>query len=149
MKNPEKIETTYYNLLENLPGSIPDGIINVDLNFLESASLINPLQESSTEQPKKDMPSFQFHIMESEEKVTLFNNKFAIWIMPTSKQAQTSTLVIIGQYNEDNNNNENPEISLAFSTTGMYNTSKFILKIIEHFIKKIISTERELQEISI
>ncbi|MCK5788326.1 MAG: hypothetical protein KAH32_04980 [Chlamydiia bacterium] len=164
MKNPEKIEATYHSVIKNLSHSIPDGIIKIDLDFLESASLISshtnqqaqapssdPIAPNpdSREKPAEPKKTLQFHIMESEEKVTLFNDNFAVWILPTTQNNQTSTIVIIGRYSDKNNNEESPNITLGFSTSGMYNTSKIILKIVEHFINDIVTTEKELSEIKI
>lgn len=153
MKNPEKIEAKYYDILENLSGCLPDGIIDIDLKFLEEANLISNKEEveaNYANNAPKESPSMQFHIMESEDKVTLFNNEFTVWILPANseKNIQSKTLVVIGQYYDKENSEEVPTISLGFSTTGMYNTSKIILKIAEHFIKKITSADKSLQEIS-
>lgn len=148
MKNPEKIEATFKNAISNLSKFLPDGIIHIDLKFLEDSGLMYPSEQDKSK-IKHDEPVFQFHIMESEDRVALFNEKFAVWIAPVSLNTQTGTLVIIGKYQDINNNNEAPKIELGFATNGMYNTSKIILKIIEHYINSIEATDKELETISL
>jgi hypothetical protein len=83
-----------------------------------------------------------FHVIETPEKVTLFNEQFVVWIMPKVVQNAPITLTFIGRVTP-----LKAKLELVFSTTGFYNTPKFILKILEHFLTEVIDTEAIISSI--
>ena len=78
MVNAAQIEQAYQNYTGNLPSWLPDGIVNVDDKFLEEKNLTSILSDTSAQPYSiKDY----FSIIETDEKITLFNEEFVIWIV--------------------------------------------------------------------
>ncbi|MBM3184463.1 MAG: hypothetical protein FJZ64_04065 [Chlamydiae bacterium] len=77
-----------------------------------------------------------FHVIESIEKVTLFNDQFVIWIIPKMEQDQPTTFVLIASNHQDNIN-----LEIVFTTKGVYNTPRYVLKVLQHFLTDILDTE--------
>ena len=185
MENLAKLEACYQKLIGQLHTALPDGIFQIDLAFLEAEGILypqttlNPFSQSSMPidncyPPYIDNKSsiitksfhnnFKFNVVETQDKVTLFNDTFIIWIVPTFKQ-ESSTLTIIAklvQPNKDDtilnplssskqqtNNNSESIISAecAFMTSGIYNSSRVVLVLLEHFIKEIQTTDNALTQL--
>ena len=79
MLNPIQIEEAYKEFMGNLPQSAHDGIIPISLNFLHDEGLLSSLAEDKGD--PDDLTQY-FHVIESVEKVTLFNDQFIVWIIP-------------------------------------------------------------------
>ena len=133
MLNPVQIEEAYKSFINNLPESIHDGILSIDLHFLHETGLLKHLQDS---QDDADDLTQYFHVIETPEKVTLFNEQFIVWILPKMNGEQPITLVLIAL-----NHADKPHLEIVFATSGVYNTPKFILKVLEHFLTEVIDTE--------
>jgi hypothetical protein len=142
MLNPTILEKSYQKYIQNLPECVPDGILDVDISVLHNcgilgASLAEPLElENSL--------SHYFHVIESTEKITLFNQEFVIWIVPIhsgsdleDEDTLSRSYVLLAL-----NNDSEPELEMVFSTSGIYNNSKFIIGLIEHFIEDIKENEK-------
>jgi hypothetical protein len=84
-----------------------------------------------------------FQVLETPDKVTLFNEQFVVWILPKVVQEIPLTLTFIGRLQTTKAN-----LELVFSTTGVYNTPKFILKVLEHFLTEVIDTEAIISSIN-
>jgi len=139
MLSPNEIETLYGEYMSNLPDWAHDGVISVDLQLLHELGLLQemPDKESDTE----DLTQY-FHVIESSEKVTLFNEQFVIWIIPKMEQDIPITYVLIAL---TANNKTNLEV--VFSTGGIYNTPKYVLKVLQHFLLDMLETEATLTAI--
>lgn len=139
MINPAQLETVYKEFSENLSKWAPDGITTVDLSLLQELGLLSHAQFESN---YSDQFMHYFHIIESPEKVTLFNEQFAIWIVPISEQEKASTLTYISLLQIDK-----PRLELVFATSGVYNTPRYILRILQHFLNEVLDTEAVISEI--
>ena len=71
MLNPIQIEELYRQYTENLSSWAHDGIVAVDLNLLQELNLLDQI-ENEKEENEDDLTQY-FHVIESAEKVTLFN----------------------------------------------------------------------------
>ncbi len=140
MINPSQLETSYKEFSQNLLKWIPDGVTFVNLNVLQALDLLGMAQfESST----SEQLMHYFHIIETSDKVTLFNDQFAIWIVPTSGENQSaSTLTYIALLQV-----EKPHLEIVFSTSGVYNAPKYILRILQHFLNEVLDTEAVISAI--
>lgn len=136
MLNPIQIEEAYKEFMSNLPKWFHDGITQIDLKFLHDQGLLNVLQEDKGE--SDDLTQY-FHVIESVEKVTLFNEQFIIWIIPKMEGEQPLTLVLIAL-----NHPENANLEIVFSTHGVYNTPRYVLKVLQHFLVDMLETEETL-----
>ena len=141
MINPSQIEDAYKSFIGSLPQCAHDGIIPIDLGFLHDSGLLeqNPLdeQEDSTD----DLTQY-FHVIESVDKVTLFNEQFVVWIVPRSELSTPTTYVLIALSQQDK-----PHLEVVFTTSGVYNTPRYVLKILQHFLTDVLETEETLHSI--
>ena len=141
MLNPKKLENTYKEFISDLGKWVQDGIIHVDLALLKKFDLLNKTPEEEKE-IQEQFP-FYFHVVESSEKVTLFNNQFAVWIVPKVINEVPTTMTLIALATEDE-----PRLEIVFSSSGVYNTPKYVLKVLRHFLTEVIDTEEEIASIS-
>ena len=137
MLTPMQLEELYHEYSENLTKWIHDGIINVDLNLLHEYSLLNDVDEEDLD----DLTQY-FHVIENIEKVTLFNEQFAIWIIPKMEIENPTTFVLIALIQ-----NDHPQLEIVFQTNGVYNTPKYVLKVLQHFLVDMLETEATLTAI--
>jgi hypothetical protein len=133
MLNSVQIEEAYKSFISDLPKCAHDGIIQVDLHFLHESGLLNSLHEN---QPDRDDLTQYFHIIESPEKVTLFNDQFVIWIVPRVEQDIPMTYILLALNHQDKLN-----LEIVFMTSGVYNTPRYVLKILQHFLLDVLETE--------
>ncbi len=135
MLNPTQIEETYKAFVNSLPQCAHDGVIPVDLHFLQELGLLNHFQD---EEAEDDLTQY-FHVIESSEKVTLFNEQFLVWIIPKMDHSVPSTFVMIALNHPDKAN-----LEIVFTTSGVYNTPHYVLKILQHFLLDVLETEETL-----
>ncbi|MGM0440085.1 MAG: hypothetical protein ACQEP8_03110 [Chlamydiota bacterium] len=138
--DPIKLEVSYRECIEHLPEYIPDGIIEADILFLHSLGLLKSLHEEGN-----DNQAFTnaFQMIETPDKVTLFNEKFVIWIVPQLVEENPTTFAIIAMQNE----NSIPSPEVAFSVSGIYNSSYLVLKILESLLLEIEENEEVLEHL--
>lgn len=141
MLTPIQLEEAFTEFSQNLQKHAPDGVISVDLNLLHDLGLLQngKIDQSNT----TDDLMHYFHVLETADKVTLFNEQFAVWILPKVVQETPLTLTFISRLQT-----KKPNLELVFSTTGVYNTPKFILKVLEHFLTEVIDTEAIISSIN-
>jgi hypothetical protein len=140
MINPVLLEEAYQEFSQNLQKWIPDGVIHVDLRLLHEMGLLNNAElEHSVNEANLTL---YFHIIETPDKVTLFNDQFSIWIVPQliDEIPTTTTLIALLQGNK-------PRLEIVYSTSGVYNTPKYILKILQHFLTEVQDTEAVISSI--
>lgn len=140
MVNPIQLEESFSEFINNLPKWIPDGIMQVDLQLLDELGLLN--QEHLETSEEEDQFPHYFHVIETADKVTLFNHQFVVWIVPQVINEMPCTLTLIALMNSDK-----PNLELGFSTSGVYNTPKFVLKILRHYLSEVIDTEAIISSI--
>ncbi len=132
-----ELDSSFEQFIHRIPELLPDGILEVDLKLLQKLGLLH--EEIQTE----NAPSLTrfFHVVESKDKITLFNDQFAIWIIPEKVQNEPQTLVLVAL---DVNK---PQLEMAFSMTGIYNTSRLVLRVLEKFLAEIQETEDLLSQL--
>lgn len=136
MLNPAQIEDMYREFVGHLGDSAHDGIISIDLKFLHESGLLQNIQEEQTD--SDDLTQY-FHVIESVEKVTLFNEQFIVWIIPKMDNDQPLTYVMIAL-----NHPEKPHLEIVFSTQGVYNTPRHVLQVLQHFLVDMLETEETI-----
>ncbi len=140
MLNPVQLEEAYLDFTENFRKWAPDGIIDVELGLLHELGLLN--NEDLDSEDSNDLTNF-FHVIETAEKVTLFNEQFAIWIVPKLIDDEPSTLTFISLLNNKNK----PNLEIVFTTSGIYNTPKYILKVLHYFLLEVLDNEAIISSI--
>jgi len=136
---PSELEEAYQDFTQNFKKWTPDGIIEIDLESLCEMGLLN---EKDFDEEEPDDVTHYFHVYETPDKITLHNEKFAIWIVPKMIDNVPTTLTYISQCNK-----KKPQLELVFSTSGVYNTPKFILKVLQHFLIEVIDTDAVISSI--
>lgn len=137
--NPVEIERAFREYSTDLAHSTPDGIIKIDLTTLHDLGLLSCDMNSA--QGKK--ATQYFHVMESPEKVTLFNDRFIVWIVPQMADDQPNTYTLVAL-----NEEKRPSLELIYQTQGVYNTPNFVLRILEHFLVEIQENDAVVQRLA-
>lgn len=132
MQDPTELERVYQHYIGDLKKYVPDGIIEVDLSLLQELDLLSVEENSSQE----DLTQ-HFYVVESSEKLTLFNEKFAIWIVPQMINNTPLTYTLIAT------NVKDLHLQMVFSTSGVYNHSSLVLRILEKFLEQIDENDKE------
>lgn len=136
--NPQELEGYYQTFVADLSLFLPDGLIEVDLALLHDLGFLNEGQDNEIESNL----THSFYVIESADKLTLFNQKFIVWIVPKLVDQIPTTFTLIA-LNEPNQ----PHLEMAFSTAGVYNHSNLVLRILEKFLEQIEENEAELCKI--
>ena len=134
MLNPVQIEDLYREYMDNLSQWAHDGVISVNLKVLHELGLLE-----SDDKTDVDEITQYFHVIESAEKVTLFNDQFIVWIVPRMEQDVPITYVIIAL-----NSSEKTHLEVVFTTSGVYNTPKYVLRVLQYFLLDMLETEATL-----
>lgn len=140
MYNMDIIEESYRKYTEDLSYWLPEGASRVNLQFLNQFDLLHfqPLHPQ-----KESLLKTSFQIIESPEKITLINEEFIVWIIPQQHRDPTETYVLIALNRKD----EEPQIETAFITSGIYNTSPLVLRLLEKILLDIQETQACLSKI--
>lgn len=137
MINPVEIEKAYKEFMLTFPNCAHDGILDVNLEFLHEAGLLDGL---SMQDDQADDITQYFHVVESPEKVTLFNEHFVVWIVPKVENDQPLTFVMIASAK-----GEKILLEAVFATYGVYNSPRYVLKVLQHFLNDMLETEETLE----
>lgn len=138
MHNLELLEESYKKFMNEISKWSPESIINVDLRLLHQFNLLNYHQNPS---PDPSLTRY-FQVVESQEKITLVNDDFVVWIVPEKSEEVAFTYTLIAL-----NRNDRPQLELVFVTSGVYNTSRLVLRVLEKFLFDIQENEDTLKEI--
>ena len=88
MNHPQYFEEIYQRYVQHLPEYLPDGMIDMNLSLLQKMHLLD------TEGPVTPSPhalTHYFQVIETDEKITLLNEQFVIWIVPSQTEVENST----------------------------------------------------------
>lgn len=139
MINPIDLEHSYQEYIEHLHEYLPDGIVHVELELLRSLGLLNCKDLDGGDH---DSLTHYYHVIETPEKITLFNNQFIIWIVPEVIHDHSTTFTFIAR-----NNEAKPELEVVFSTSGVYNYPTLIVQLLNCFLQDIQENEEVLHNL--
>ena len=139
MDNLSLLEECYQLYIQDLYQWVPEGVVDVDLALLHDLDLLTYYNDD-THNPALTR---HFHVVETEEKITLINHDFVIWIVPLHLNGVTITYTLIAI-----NDDSRPQLEMAFSTSGVYNTSKLVLRVLEKFLIEIEENEALITQLS-
>ena len=137
MIKPEKLDEYYEKFLDDPSYWVQDGIVDINLEILREWGLLNQSEEE--EKLLQEQFPFYFHVLENNSKVTLFNNQFIVWIVPEVVKDVPCTTVLIALIKEND-----LKLEIVYNTSGVYNTPKYVLKTLRHFLTEVIDTEEEI-----
>lgn len=138
MNHPSVLEACFKKYIKNIVHWLPDGIISVDLELLHKLNLLHYYNK------EYDDPTLTryFHVVDSGDKITLVNDQFVVWIVPdkTDDTSVTYTLIAL-------NKDDQIQLELAFVTSGIYNNSRLVLRLLEKYLFEIQTTEDMLAKL--
>ena len=138
MVTPGDVEEWFHDYMTFFPACAHDGIISIDLSYLHDIGLLScQKQDDDSSQSLTD----SFHIIESWEKITLYNEFYAVWIIPKIVDGTASTFTLISSIQ-----GQSTHLEVVFSTSGIYNAPRLILKITEHFLNDIEENEKLISQ---
>lgn len=133
---PSDLEDAYRVYMSDLRSHLPDGVVEVDLPLMEDLGVFAP------ELAPSQSLTYNFYVIESTEKLTLFNEKFSVWIVPQVVEEVPTTYTFIAR-----NYQNRPCLEMAFATSGAYNHSHLVLEILERFLLQIDENEEEMHRL--
>ncbi len=139
MPDPKVLEDHFQNFIKNLPAYLPDGISPVDIRLIEELGL---LTVDALEKDKEDPLNNYFHVLETADKITLYNDLFSIWIVPHNSDTSSKTFIFIGLLQQNK-----PHLEMAFYTDGVFNTPRYIMKILQHYLAEVQDVEAVIASI--
>ncbi len=140
MSNLEFLESWYNKFSANLTDWTPEGIITVNLHLLKELNLLNFVKEPSH---TSENLTRSFKVIETAEKITLINEQFVVWIVPENTLGVSTTYTLIAL-----NRESGPKLEIVFATTGVYNSSIMVLKILEKYLNEIHENEEFLKKLA-
>jgi hypothetical protein len=138
MENPSLLEECYKKFSLELDVLIPEGIYFLDLELLHRLDLLHFQPDAYLHHP---LSAHVFHVIESAEKMTLWNDEFIIWIATVqnnNRDNRTQVLIALNSLKKE------PKLEAALYARGIYNTTKLILRVLDKFLFDIRETERML-----
>lgn len=139
MNNIERLEANYKKFTKNLPKWLPEGVVDVDIALLQELELLNFDEQNCQE---SDSLTRYFHVVETEEKITLVNEQFVIWIVPENDEDLSKTFTLIAL-----NSEKEPTLEMAFYVSGVYNSSRLVLRVLEKYLKEIMENEDMIDQL--
>lgn len=139
MYNLPLIEECYKKFVKDLQVLIPEGIYSINLELLHRFNL---LHFQFLRDYKNPISSRYFHLIEYPEKITMINDEFIVWIIPKNLDQIPLTYALIALNSKD----KEPQLEVAFIASGVYNSSRLVLKVLEKFLIEIEDTEQTLSK---
>jgi hypothetical protein len=134
--SPEELELDYQKYINDLKKFVPDGIVEINLSLLHDLGLLSGEEEAD---PQDDALTQNFYVLESPDKLTLFNHKYVVWIVPKLIEQTPTTYTLIALADK-----KETHLEMVFSTSGVYNHSSLVLRILEKFLEQIEENEQEI-----
>lgn len=135
MDNLNEIDHMFKRFLANLEEYLPDGLLQVDITLLKDLELLNFYKDHDLSFTR------YFQVIETDEKITLINEQFIVWIVSEKIEDLSSTYVFIAL------NKPEPHLEIAFSVAGVYNTSRLVLRLLEKYLQEIDEVEESISHI--
>lgn len=137
MLSPQVLEKFYHTFTNNLSHYLPDGIVEVTHDFLKEHHINPDLIVTENEQPKS------YYVLETEEKITLLNENFVIWIIPTVNREVPVTFALIASIYD-----AELKLELCFSAADGLNAPHIVLKVLDYYVDEIEETNSIVNSIA-
>lgn len=136
MHNLSVYEECFKKFTNSMSQWAPESLVPVNLNLLQRFGLLDyhhrPIVDPGLTR--------YFQVIETVEKITLINEEFVAWIVPAKLQESAATYVLIAL-----NAPQEPLLEVAFYTSGVYNTSHLVLRVLEKFLHEIQENEEYIK----
>ncbi|WP_109104277.1 hypothetical protein [Chlamydia suis] len=127
------LEKFFRHSIANYNTAFPEGFL--DISDVLARSALDFKAEGLADGAVND-----FIVSESPDKLTLFNQNFAVWLVPSLVNGEAVTR---GYIAVNHGSEFSPE--LAFEASGQYNNSSLILEALRRYLYDIRDTENELR----
>ena len=141
MTNPLLLEDYYKKFILNINTLIPEGVYIINLDLLFKFDLLH-FYPGITK--KNSFLSSNFKIIESAEKITLYNSEFVIWLTPAREETSSQTHALIAL----NKEGQEPQLEAAFFASGIYNSSQIVMSVLEKFLIETQEIENMLSKLA-
>lgn len=139
MYNYRIIEQWYKKLIDSLDSWINlENMIVVDIELLKELNLLDYTKPHETD----PIEHRTFHSLETNEKITLINNDFIIWIVPETDDDFQTTYTFIAH-----NVNGTPHLECILIQGGIYNCSQIVLGVLEKYLCDIDENEKLIKKL--
>jgi len=135
-----QLDILFQQFRNDIVNHLPDSILEIDIEVLHELGI---LQDEENIDATASLTRF-FHVVEAADKITLFNDQFIVWVVPDMVDEEPITLTLIAL-----NSGFEPKLELGFTTSGVYNTSRLVLRILEKLLEEIQETEELLHSLQI
>lgn len=140
MFNADRIEALFQQFLGELQNGGADRWVYIDNQLLANLGIAQEELELSSGQAQS-----YFFVLESNDKITLINQDFIVWLVPLKNENQRSqeTLAIVAR-----NTEKEPQMETIIHASGSYNTPDTILKVLDRMLKEIKENDDLVSELS-
>lgn len=135
------LDSRFQDFVRDLPELLPDGMTEIDLEELHRLGLLKTSDEESS---GGSSITRYFHVVEADDKITLYNKTFVAWIVPQMVERRATTFTFIAVRTED----DDLSLEMVFSSRGVYNSSRLVLRILERYLEEIQETTQFLANLS-
>ncbi len=140
MQDIAKLDICYNSFVNCINKLSTESVYNINLQILHTFNLLHFYPDQTQ---KNSIFTEQFHVSETPEKITLFNHQFIVWIAPAKHGETPMTIALIALNHEE----KEPMLEAAIFASGIYNTSKIVLRFLEKILSDIKETENYLERI--
>lgn len=132
------VEEAYQRYINDLNKWPSEGILYVDMKMLQELNIVDA---AGNELPGCEFSrSFQF--VETDEKITLINDRFIVWIVPENIEGNLVTFTLVAV-----NSEKDLHLEVIVVSSGTYNNSHLVLKVMEKLLNDIEENEKELRSV--
>lgn len=133
------LETYYKKFMNNIANWSSERVVNVDMKLLNDMDIMIDHHEIEDELPF----TRNFQLVETDEKITLINDQFIIWIVPEKNQGIVATHILIAL-----NSPPTPRPEMIIIIQGNFNTSKLVLRVLEKYLMEIQENEELMMRLN-
>lgn len=138
MDEKEELNRAFEKAMEDFPNLPPEAVVDVNLDFLDSMGLTN---EGEYINPNEAFER-SFKVIEGQNRITLFNNQFVIWILPEILDGIPATYALIGLRDQ-----EKVKLEVVFLAKGPFNSSRLVLRLLDRYLTEIQENEELIHKI--
>lgn len=136
-----QFEAAYNKIIPDIEHCCPDGIMTVTIDLLQSLGLI---ENGELKKEHVQWLNLNFHVVESIEKITLYNKQYVVWVVPRMEGENTLTYTIVARHD---GRKEKCEVELVFTASGVYNEPHYILRVLGGFLMEMQENDTLISEL--
>lgn len=135
MEEFERLELLYRQALAEMVHLPKEALLEVNLPLLDQLGVTDSDDFTSS----LHGVTRTFQVVEGEDKITLYNTKYIIWIVPKLQEGIPATYALVA-FNQE----EKPLLEMVFFARGVYNSSRLILRVLEKLLVDMEENEEAI-----